>query len=79
MKTTASLTSKLTIADSDYIAALKELDEWKERSQRFLEHLKIQHCTVWTPHRELKTRDIVNEMGWILSLSQQLMVQNDAS
>ena len=77
MKTIASLTMKLQSAESDYFAAVEELDEQKERSQSLLEQLKIQQDNLATVDRELETPDIVTKMGEVLSLYQQLMVPND--
>ena len=78
MKTIISLTTKLKSADFDYTAAAEELDEHKERSQRFLGQLEIQQGTVATPNSQLKSPDIATKMREFVTSYNQLMVPNDA-
>ena len=78
MKTIANLTTKLRSAGSGYIGTVEELEEQKERSQGWLEQLKIQRSTVASPDHEVKTCDIATKMIEIPSLCQQLMMPNDA-
>ena len=55
-------------AESEYIAAVEELDEQNERSQSLLEQLKICQGTVAALDHELKARDVATNSSDVLSL-----------
>ena len=78
LKKIASLKTKLQSAESDFIAAVEELDEQKERSRSLLEQQRNPQNTVANPHRQLKCRDNITKKGDDLSLFQQLILPNDA-
>ena len=76
-ETLSSLMKTSQIAESDHIRAVEVLDEQKERSQSWLEHLQTRQYTVATLNCELQNCNDANKMGDVPGTYEQLMVPNN--